>query len=289
VKTTLLSLAMMTLLAAPLAAQPQVINGSVQPLALGGGLTRNAVDAFAAKSATAWVGYSVPALDADRRSCCWSGDSPACCQACRIEPGSSSGTTFSAADRTGAASLEAGDLHVLMRISDGRLERIRVFSHDCALDAGGLTIHWLSDVAPADSVALLGSFLNATASNRLADGALVALALHREPAALERLLTAAKDGATTHLRGQALFWLAQRAGDKAVGAISDAIANDPETDVKKRAVFALSQLPKDDGVPLLIQVSRTNPNPAVRRQAMFWLGQSRDPRAVRFFEEILFK
>ena len=59
--------------------------------------------------------------------------------------------------------------------------------------------------------------------------------------------------------------------------------------MKKRAVFALSQLPKDDGVPLLIQVSRTNPNPAVRRQAMFWLGQSRDPRAVRFFEEILFK
>jgi hypothetical protein len=42
-------------------------------------------------------------------------------------------------------------------------------------------------------------------------------------------------------------------------------------------------------VPRLIEVARTNSNPVVRKQAMFWLGQSRDPRAVRFFEEILFK
>jgi hypothetical protein len=25
----------------------------------------------------------------------------------------------------------------------------------------------------------------------------------------------------------------------------------------------------------------------VRKQAMFWLGQTKDPRAVKFFEEIL--
>ena len=40
---------------------------------------------------------------------------------------------------------------------------------------------------------------------------------------------------------------------------------------------------------MLIQVARTHTNPAVRKQAMFWLGQTRDPRAVKFFEEILFK
>jgi HEAT repeat protein len=57
--------------------------------------------------------------------------------------------------------------------------------------------------------------------------------------------------------------------------------------VKKKAVFALSQLPKDEGVPLLIDQSRNNKNPAVRKQAMFWLGQSKDPRALKFFEEIL--
>ena len=71
--------------------------------------------------------------------------------------------------------------------------------------------------------------------------------------------------------------------------ITAAIENDPDTEVKKKAVFALSQLPRDEGVPLLIQVARTHSNPAVKKQAMFWLGQSKDPRALKFFEEILFK
>jgi HEAT repeat protein len=89
------------------------------------------------------------------------------------------------------------------------------------------------------------------------------------------------------VRGEALFWLAQKAGRKAAGAITDAIEQDPETKVKERAVFALSQLPTDEGVPRLIDVARANRNPAVRKQAIFWLGQSRDPRALAFFEEIL--
>ena len=54
-------------------------------------------------------------------------------------------------------------------------------------------------------------------------------------------------------------------------------------------MFALSQLPKDEGVPRLIDVARNNRNPEVRKQAFFWLGQSKDPRAVQFFEEILLR
>jgi len=99
----------------------------------------------------------------------------------------------------------------------------------------------------------------------------------------------ARSDSGSRVRGQALFWLGQKAGKKAASAITAAIENDPETEVKKRAVFALSQLPKDEGVPLLIQVARTNRNPTVRKQAMFWLGQSNDPRALAFFEEILLR
>ena len=76
-------------------------------------------------------------------------------------------------------------------------------------------------------------------------------------------------------------------GGLAEREISDAIERDPDTDVKKKAVFALQQLPDGEGVPMLIQVARTNKNPAVRKQAMFWLGQSNDPRALAFFEQVL--
>jgi hypothetical protein len=237
-----------------------------------------------------WIGYAVPAIPGDRRMCCWNGDDNGCCGACRLEPGVSSGVTFST-QAPSSVVLESGEtFFVLARFEQSAVTRIRIFSEECALDAGDRVVHWLTDVRPAESVAWLGTFLaGADNSRRLADSALSALALHREPAALERLLGAAREGATTHVRGQALFWLAQRAGDKAIGAISDAIAKDPETDVKRRAVFALSQLPAGEGVPMMIQVARTNANPAVRKQAMFWLGQSKDPRALRFFEEILFK
>jgi len=89
------------------------------------------------------------------------------------------------------------------------------------------------------------------------------------------------------VRGQALFWLGQKAGKEAVGVITGAIDNDPERDVKRRAVAALRQLPNGEGIPLLIQVARTNRDSDVRKQAMTWLGQSHDPRALAFFEEVL--
>ena len=44
---------------------------------------------------------------------------------------------------------------------------------------------------------------------------------------------------------------------------------------------------KGKRVPKLIDVARSHRDPAVRKQAMFWLGQSRDPRALAFFEQIL--
>jgi hypothetical protein len=114
-----------------------------------------------------------------------------------------------------------------------------------------------------------------------------ALSVSHEPEALNEMIRMAKADESSHVRGQALFWLAQKAGQKAMGAITGAIENDPDTDVKKKAVFALSQMPKDEGVPKLIEVAKTNRNREVRKQAMFWLGQSNDPRALEFFEQVL--
>ncbi len=283
------AIAVVFTLASQAAAQPRLSNGELRPAVVAGTLNRASLEAVAAESGPSWIGYAVPIVDGDHRMCCFNTDSTGtCCEGCRLEPGASYTSNISRGD--GPVRLEAGRLFfVLYRVEGGAVNRIRMFSEDCALDAGGLTLHWLTGVRAADSVALLATFMSATSPNRLADAALSALAMHQEPSALDRLVSAARDGATMHVRGQALFWLAQRAGEKAVGVISEAIARDPETDVKRRAVFALSQLPKDQGVPLMIQVARTNANPAVKKQAIFWLGQSKDPRALRFFEEILFK
>ncbi len=166
------------------------------------------------------------------------------------------------------------------------MQQIRVASPECPLDTGGLTLHWLTGVRPADSIEWLTTLVTGDGSRKLANTATMAIALHGDQLATERLIALARSGRDSDVRGNALFWIAQRAGDKAAGTITQAL-DDPETEVRKKAVFALSQLPKDEGVPKLIEVARTHRDAAVRRQAMFWLGQSRDPRALAFFEQIL--
>jgi hypothetical protein len=149
------------------------------------------------------------------------------------------------------------------------------------------TSFWLGAARGKSGYELLRRMLKDDPSQHVRDKVVFALYVSKEPDAVDALIGAARSDSSSHVRGQALFWLAQKAGKKAQEAIASAIENDPETDVKRRAVFALSQLPHREGVPLLIQVARTNRNPAVRKQAMFWLGQSNDPRALQFFEEVL--
>lgn len=283
------------------AQQPRIVNGQVAPQA-GSALAQTFRALVAQEADVAWIGYAVPLRDPARTMCCWSngssyfsgsmaaGDAP-CCGSCRIEPDAPAQPRDAAASAPpGPVKLEGADrMLVLFRVAGRQVERVRTFSEDCEIDAGGRTVRWLEGVNPADSVALLESIVGGEPErkSRVTTGALAALSQHAEPSAAVVLQQLARSHRSAAVRGDALFWVAQLAGDKAVGTITEAIDKDPETEVKRRAVFALSQLPKDQGVPLLIDVARKNTNAAVRRQAIFWLGQSKDPRALEFFAEIL--
>ena len=240
--------------------------------------TRSAARGLAAEitsivdgGATLWIGYQVPLVPPRTESRSSNGR---CCGQCRLAPPT--------------------ELLVLVRVADRALAELRASVVDCDVDAGGMTLVWLNDVRPDDSVAWLASLLAKAPSatsppSAVARGALTAVALHAAPSAPAALITIARADSRPELRGQALFWLAQRAAAEARPAIAEAIERDPDIDVKTRAVFALSNLPSDESVPLLIELARTNRNTEVRRQAMFWLGQKKDPRALAFFEQVLLK
>ncbi len=254
--------------ALPCSAQPRLKNAQVTTRAVEGSLDAMVRELVSQAGEPAWVAWETQAIPGrgDGDHWCWS--EGAVVPSYRLEP--------------------PDTLFVFMRADNRRLERVRIFDDRCAIDAGNRPVTWLKDVKPAESIALLaGLAADATAESRVWKGALAALAQHAGPEAVQPLLRLARRAPESRLRGEALFWLAQRAGREAEAAITDAIANDPETEVKKRAVFALSQLPRDEGVPKLIEVARTHRNPAVRKQAMFWLGQSKDARAIAFFEEVL--
>jgi hypothetical protein len=270
------------------AQQPRLQNARLENRAVSGGLDATLRSIVNAQSSPAWIGYAVPILPGDRQMCCWTNN----VMGCYLEPRNSDQTVVVSSNQT--VKLE-GPTHlvVLYRVENRQVGKVRSFSPECELDAGGLPFVWLSGVNAAESVKFLQAIAtgNPAASreqSRRADAALSAIALHADPQALDVLVGLAHNDKNPHTRGQALFWLAQRAGQKvAASAINDAIANDPETEVKKKAVFALTQMPSGEGVPLLIQVARTNRNPEVRKQAMFWLGQSKDQRALAFIEEVL--
>ena len=301
------ALGICTLLATVVAGQqPRIINGRLSSQAAGSGLQQTFKSLVSAQTDTAWIGYTVPVADRSRTMCCWSfGDgnyvsgsvsssSAPCCGSCRIEPREGSSTTTTpgreSSAPTGPVKLEGSEnMVILFRVVDRQVERVRTFSEDCEIDAGGRQVTWIFDVRPADSIALLESLIGTQAApkSRVSNASLNAIGMHADPTAAPVLIRFARDHASTSIRGEALFWVAQLAGAKAVGAISEAIEKDPDTDVKKRAVFALSQLPRSEGIPLLIDVAKKNQNPAVRKQAMFWLGQSKDPRALEFFAAIL--
>jgi hypothetical protein len=150
------------------------------------------------------------------------------------------------------------------------------------------TAFWLGTTRGAPGVDLLKRVLANDKSEKLREQVVFALSQSKERAGMAAVLDTARNDKDPRIRSRALFWIAQRAASQqARDAINGAIENDPERSVKEQAVFALKQLPEDQGVPLLINVAKNNPDPAVRKKAIFWLGQSKDPRALEFFAQIL--
>jgi hypothetical protein len=132
--------------------------------------------------------------------------------------------------------------------------------------------------------------LRTVEDNSFRDHLTFAISQSKAPGAQAGLIDMARNDPSPKVRGQALFWIAQKAQKKSdADVIRTAATSDPDAAVKKQAIFALSQIPHGEGVPDLIRVARENKSHEVRKQAMFWLGQSRDPRALAFFESILTK
>jgi HEAT repeat protein len=349
-------------LAPPVVAQGRFTNAKSETRPAAAGLEAQ-VREVGARGGVTWIGYRAPMVGGQRNMCCYDmiADNTVSGGMCRLESGSGvSMSTGDLRDRNGTRiALEpATEFLVLARLENGAVNRLRTFTPDCDVDAGGMPVVWLTDVKADDSVAWLTTLVTSSPDagdhrDRVGKTAMTAIALHSAPAAdralesfvaasrpewlrgdtafwlgstrgdagarlltrmlaqdpsdkvrekvtfglsvstvpsaLTTLIATARDDRSTRVRGQALFWLAHKAGKDALATISGAIENDPDTEVKKKAVFALSQLPTDEGVPKLMEVARNNRNPEVRKQAMFWLGQSHDPRAVKFFEDILLK
>ena len=183
------------------------------------------------------------------------------------------------------ALLEPGPVRVSLRVRDHKVAGIQTY-------VGG---SW----RPAEQVTDLGAVASASAARYLlkaardmgqqAGKAIFAATLADSATIWPELIAMARDkNLRRDTRKQAVFWLGQAAGDKALAGLDSlALADDEDMEVREAAVFALSQLPPDQSIPALIRIARDHRDARLRQRAMFWLAQSDDPRAVDLFAEIL--
>lgn len=196
------------------AQQPNLTNAELERSS-GASLASTVQALVTAQGGPGWIGYAVPLVDGTRQICCSTDGQGG---SCRLEAGEA---TWSQRDRRVEADRVlidgSGRLTVLYRVERGRVQRIRMFSEDCVIDAGGRRIHWLTDVPADQSVTLLASFVTSTAGDddrprRLARTATSAIAMHDSAAAdaaLERFVATTQP---LRLRKHAAFWLGNARG-----------------------------------------------------------------------------
>jgi len=273
--------------------QPRVSNGRLasQPA---GTLDATFHRLVGAQAGPGWIGYTVPVVNrSEGRLCCtgdtWISDGVVFTNGrlatCGLEPSTSTARrpADQPAQMQNPVRLEGPDsLMVLYRVEDKTVQRIRIVSPDCELDAGGLTIQWLEGANGADSVKLLSTFVSRAEmkSDRLTEAAISAIAMHKDEAAdtaLERFGT--KDN-PEFVRKKVTFWMGNARGRRGFEAVKKIARDDPSEDVRKNAMFGLSQGSDDLSIPELVRFARQDASPKVRGEAVFWLAQKAGQRAA---------
>lgn len=182
---------------------------------------------------------------------------------------------------------EAGPVRLSLTVTGGRVTRLRTYVG--GRWRGGATGATDLGTVPAVEAARWLLALARSGADRAASEAVLAVALADSVTVWPDLVRLARDESLrSAVRRQAVFWLGLAAGEAATRDLAELVGDDAlDRDIREQAVFALSQQPGHVGVPALLQVARANRDPEVRRKAFFWLGQSRDPRALALFEEVL--
>lgn len=153
------------MMAAAAHAQAPITNAKVDMRSAAQGVDR-VVQSIAATRSAAWIGYRLAAAPGARRTC--GGYGPRVL----LEPPS--------------------EFYVLARMEAGEIVRIRSFTPECDIDAGGLPLVWLTDLKPADGVAWLVQMARTSKDSNIKKAAVSALVRSGDPSAtkfFEELLT----------------------------------------------------------------------------------------------------
>ncbi|HWY68959.1 MAG TPA: HEAT repeat domain-containing protein [Terriglobales bacterium] len=257
---------------------PQIRNAKLETVSTSANLQEQ-ISGFAARqSGIGWIGYAVPAVSGNRTICCFDGgwQTNGCCGTCRLE---SEHNTFSGS-RDDCNDVETKSITVLYRVEDKKIGSIRLFSENCAIDAGGVPVTIVTGADPKQSIAYLSTFVTKDGDAHLGRRALDAIAQHADAsadAALDRFSAA---DYPEKIREHAAFWLGVARGAHGYATLKKLIESDPDDHFRDKLTFPLSQSKEPGAEEELIHVAKQDSSSRVRGQALFWLAQKAGKRVA---------
>lgn len=243
-------------------------------------------DIVATADSPLWIGYEVASVPSEHGDCC--GDYRE-----GVNAKSNGVWHLEKEQRSGGESVRSKDdvaleggkvLWILYRADKRKIERIRMISGRCRLDAGGLRLIWLGDVKSKDSVAFLSEFVqgrdnSGSDEHRISEQALTAIALHADAAADKALEGFSAPGQPEKLRERASFWMGAARGAAGRAQLEKMARTDPSSDVRAQVSFALYVSKEPGATDEIIRMAREDGSPHVRGQALFWLAQKAGSKA----------
>ncbi|HEY2820786.1 MAG TPA: HEAT repeat domain-containing protein [Candidatus Acidoferrum sp.] len=265
--------------ARPSSNPPNIQNSRLNQQPATGSLATQLKDWTAQVTTPQWLGYTVPQVSGKRSVCCggndWTGD----CTTCRLENGEH-GVNVMRNDSDATVMLEGSrEIAILFRAENHQITKIRIASTECTLDAGGVPFLWLTNVKPAESVALLTMYVRNDREgyrdddDRHGHQALSAIALHADDSAEAALESFVRPDSLEELRKQTAFWLGEARGKSGFLALQKMAKSDPSSDVRAHITFALSVSREPGAVDEMIRMAHDDESGHVRGQALFWLAQ----------------
>ncbi|MDP3909938.1 MAG: HEAT repeat domain-containing protein [Gemmatimonadales bacterium] len=148
-------------------------------------------------------------------------------------------------------------------------------------------IFWLSQHRSAENQAFLRNLYPRLDSPELKEKVLFSVSQMRgEDNARWLLDIALNEREDIELRKKALFW----AGQSRATPMADFVAlydRVRDREIKEQLIFVFSQRREGPALDKLFAIARTEPDRELRKKAIFWIGQSRDPRAAQFLQELI--
>jgi hypothetical protein len=270
----------------------QMVNAKSVVAEQGGANVDEAVRKIAQSNrGVAWIAYDAPVNEPNALMCCfssidegqkreWKGGS------CSLVETSSSSFISNHGDGGNRQPVvERDSFSIFLRVNGGVIDRVRTFSSDCRVDAGGLPVHHLGSVKGEDSVVFLNKLLDSLASGESKKRderghVIAAISLHRATNSISTLSEIAQSQRDGEVRGQAAFWLGMKGGDAGRTTLRRLIDSDGDDDVREQAIAGIAQDDARGATDLLLALAKSHPAPDVRKGAIFWLGQRAGERAT---------